>query len=69
MDLESNLIETQRIETSSYSKKAYFAGEYFLYCRKIISVNCRYQFKKSLYLNGNTEFYESIIALLEKLVF
>ena len=28
---ESNLIEIQRIETATYSNKAYFQGENFLY--------------------------------------
>ena len=29
--LKSNLIEIQRIETATYSNKAYFPGEHFLY--------------------------------------
>ena len=28
---KSNLIEIQRIETATYSNKAYFSGEHFLY--------------------------------------
>ena len=33
---ESNIIETERIETARYSNKAYFAEKYFLYFREII---------------------------------
>ena len=29
---ESNIIEIRRIETATYSNKAYFPGEHFLYC-------------------------------------
>ena len=32
---ESNIIETERKETSRYSNKAYFEREYFLYFREI----------------------------------
>ena len=29
--MKSNLIEIQRIETATYTNKAYFPGEHFLY--------------------------------------
>ena len=33
---ESNLIEIQRIETATYSTKAYFPGEHFLYFQQML---------------------------------
>ena len=60
----SNLIEIQRIETATYSNKAYFPGEhFFIYLRNQCKVDI--VFIKSFYLNGKTEFYVIILALLE----
>ena len=62
---KSNLIEIQRIETATYSNKAYFPGEHFYIFEKLNN-QCKEDlvFIKSFYLNGKTEFYEIILALL-----
>ena len=63
---KSNIIETERIETTSYSNKVYFSGEYFFIFKKLNN-QCKVDiiFIKSFYLNGNTEFYEIILAIPE----
>jgi len=64
--LASNLIEIQRIETATYSNMAYFLGEHFYIFEKLNN-QCKVDiiFIKSFHLNGKTEFYEIIFALLE----
>ena len=51
---KSNLIEIQRIETPTYIFEK-------------LNNECKVEiiFIKSVYLNGRTEFYETILALLE----
>ena len=65
--MASNLIEIQRIETATYSNKEYFPGENIFYIFEKLNIQCKVDivFIKSFYLNGKTEFYETILALLE----
>ena len=59
VQLKSNLIEIQRIETATY-----FSGQYFLYIFEKLNNQCKIEiiFKN---FNCKTEFYEIILALLE----
>ena len=64
--MASNLIEIQRIETATCINMADFPREHFLYFEKLNN-QCKVDiiFIKSFHLNGKTEFYEIIFALLE----
>ena len=63
VQLKSNLIEIQRIETATY-----FSGQYFLYIFEKLNNQCKIEiiFKN---FNCKTEFYEIILALLENFFF
>jgi len=63
---KSNLMEIQRIETATYSNKAYFRENIFYIFEKLNN-QCKVDiiFIKYFYLNGKTEFYEIVLALLE----
>ena len=65
--MKSNLIEIQRIETATYTNKAYFPGEHFFFIFEKLNNQCKVDiiFIKSFYLNGKTKSYEIILALLE----
>ena len=59
--MASNLIEIQRIETRRIFR------ENIVYIFEKLNNQCKVDiiFIKSFYLNGKTEFYEIILALLE----
>ena len=63
----SNLLEIQRKETATYSNMGYFPGDHFFYIFEKLHNQCKVDiiFIKSFYLNGKTEFYKIILALLE----
>ena len=63
----SDLIEIQRIETATYSNMAYFPGWDHFYIFEKLYNQCKVDivFIKFFYLNGKTEFYKIIFALLE----
>jgi len=61
--MESNLIEIQRIATRRIFRENIF------YIFEKLNNQCKVDiiFVKSFYLNGKTEFYDIILALLENL--
>ena len=64
---KSNLIEIQRIETATYIATWRIFRENIFYIFEKLNNQCKVDiiFLKSVYLNGKTEFYEIILALLE----
>ena len=65
--MASNIIEIQRIEIARYSNLRRIFRENIFYIFEKLNNPCKVDiiFIKSFYLNGNTEFYEIILALLE----